>query len=329
MQDFISSHLHPIYTHQHHGTSQTVPIHRLCDCHSDPAEEEQNRKGARNIQVGSVMAAYRSQRCFRGSSVGLVLGDQTDNSIAQALAAASQTIKAPLGLHSQHCYFLLPADASIPINYEVERLRDGKSYANRLVKAIQRDKPVFILAASYTLPPIELPKSPKVPDAGAKEALSHSLRFALGNASESGAARKQKQKETDDIQSPFGFSPKFQIEFPEDVMGYEECEQEESRWTKFLSDKAELDGRGKRAIGEYIRVSDPNWPGTLLTWQERLESPVAIAVAKLQASRDEVIAAGGNKRMLWMKARLQPDEKPDIETIKVGLPLSHVPDTDK
>jgi acyl-CoA thioesterase 8 len=171
------------------------------------------------------------------------------------LSAASQTIKAPLGLHSQHCYFLLPADASIPIDYEVERLRDGKSYANRLVKAIQRDKPVFILAASYTLPPIELPKSPKAPDAGAKEALSHSLRFALGNASESGAVRKQNKKETDDIQSPFGFSPKFQIEFPEDVMGYDECEQEESRWTKFLSDKAELDGRGKRAIGEYIRVS--------------------------------------------------------------------------
>jgi len=45
---------------------------------------------------------------------------------------------------------------------------------------------------------------------------------------------------------------------------------------------------------------------------------VAIAVAKLKASRDEVIAAGGNRRMLWMKARLQPGEKPDIETIKVS-----------
>ena len=180
-----------------------------------------------------------------------------DGSIAQALSAASQTIKAPLGLHSQHCYFLLPADASIPIDYEVERLRDGKSYANRLVKAIQRDRPVFILAASYALPPIELPKSPKAPDPGAKEALSHSLRFALGNASESGKEdkQKQKQKETDDIQSPFGFSPKFQIEFPDDVMSYEECEKEESRWTKFLKEKAELDGRGQRAIGEYIRVS--------------------------------------------------------------------------
>jgi acyl-CoA thioesterase 8 len=197
---------------------------------------------------------------------------RADESIAQALSAASQTIKAPLGLHSQHCYFLLPADASIPIDYEVERLRDGKSYANRLVKAIQRDKPVFILAASYTLPPIELPKSPKVPDSGAKEALSHSLRFALGNASESGQddrrneKQKQKQKETDDIQSPFGFLPKFQIEFPDDVMGYEECEQEESRWAKFLKEKAELDGRGQRAIGEYIRVGTIDMRVGLADW---------------------------------------------------------------
>jgi acyl-CoA thioesterase II len=185
----------------------------------------------------------------------------TDDSIAQALSAASHTIKAPLGLHSQHCYFLLPADASIPIDYEVENLRDGKSYANRLVRAIQRNKAVFILAASYTLPPIELPKSPKGPDPAAKEALSHSLRFALGNASESGQGdkdrSKQKQKETDDIQSPFGFTPKFQIEFPEDVMGYAECEKEEGRWTRFLEEKAELDGRGQRAIAEYIRVSSP------------------------------------------------------------------------
>jgi acyl-CoA thioesterase II len=152
---------------------------------------------------------------------------------------------------------LLPADASIPIDYEVEKLRDGKSYANRLVKAIQREKPVFILAASYTLPPITLPKSPKAPPPDAKEALSHSLRFALGNASESGSDDKrlqQRRRETDDIQSPFGFTPKFQIEFPEGVLSYEECEKEENRWAKFLSDKAELDGRGQRAIQEYIRV---------------------------------------------------------------------------
>lgn len=154
----------------------------------------------------------------------------------------------------------MPADASIPINYEVERLRDGKSYANRLVRAIQRDKAVFILAASYTLPPITLPKCPKKPEDGAaKEALSHSLRFALGNASESGQADQEraatrKKREVDDIQSPFGFTPKFQLEFPEGVLGYEECQQEEDRWLKFLSEKQQVDKRGRNAIEEYIKV---------------------------------------------------------------------------
>lgn len=175
------------------------------------------------------------------------------------MSAASHTVQSPLGLHSQHCYFLLPADASIPINYEVERLRDGKSYANRLVRAIQRDKPVFILAASYTLPPITLPKCPKKPDAeNAKEAISHSLRFALGNASESGQIQQQTvatKKAVDDIQSPFGFTPKFQLEFPEDVLGYDECQQEEDRWLKFLSDKQDPDRKGRHAVEEYIKVS--------------------------------------------------------------------------
>lgn len=197
-------------------------------------------------------------------SVSLILKPVLISSrIAQALSAASHTVQLPLGLHSQHCYFLLPADASIPINYEVEILRDGKSYANRLVKAIQRDKAVFILAASYTLPPITLPKCPKKPDAAdAKEAVSHSLRFALGNASESGHAqeaqsseRTKEQKETDDIQSPFGFTPKFQIPFPEDVLGWDECEREENRWVKFLTNKPDLDKGGRHAIEEYVKVS--------------------------------------------------------------------------
>jgi hypothetical protein len=43
-------------------------------------------------------------------------------------------------------------------------------------------------------------------------------------------------------------------------MGYQECEEEESRWAKFLQEKAELDGRGQRAIREYIRVSSTVFP---------------------------------------------------------------------
>jgi len=231
--------------------------------------------------------------------------------IAQALTSASHTINPPLGLHSQHCYFLLPADSSIPINYEVERLRDGKSYATRLVKAIQREQAVFILIASYTSPPVELPPirdGPNIPFSWvpSREALSHSLRFALGNASESGQKIEARQTtETDEIVSPFGFRPRFAIPFPDGVLPWEKCEEEEVRWSRFLDRPQGHDGTSRAAVEEYIK--------------ERKESPVSISVARIDAPRDAIIAAGPQRRMLWLKARLQSHEKPDTETIKAMI----------
>jgi hypothetical protein len=110
-------------------------------------------------------------------------------------------------LHSQHCYFLLPALATPVIEYHVDRIRDGRSYANRLVKAVQGGRVIFILAASYALPPVALPEvrgttpfsfTPSMRgDAGARRgqrgegegegegkqpAISHSLRFAVDSS---------------------------------------------------------------------------------------------------------------------------------------------------
>lgn len=68
--------------------------------------------------------------------------------ISQALVAASRTIegKSP---HSLHCYFLLPGDPSVPILYEVERVRDGASFATRRCVAVQHGRTIFILSASF------------------------------------------------------------------------------------------------------------------------------------------------------------------------------------
>lgn len=164
-------------------------------------------------------------------------------------------------MHSQHCYFLSPA-LNKPIIYQVESLRDGKSYASRLVKALQDDKPVFILIASYTLPPVDLPplKGNTISPFGftpSKQALSHSLRFAHGNASESGTQRPIPTAggEPDDLNSATGVSAKFEIPFPDCVSPYEECEEEELRWTRFLEEKMEEGSKGRKAVEEYIRVS--------------------------------------------------------------------------
>ena len=68
--------------------------------------------------------------------------------IAQALIAASRTVenRAP---HSLHAYFLLGGDPTEPIAFEVERLRDGRSFATRRVVARQREEAIFVLSASF------------------------------------------------------------------------------------------------------------------------------------------------------------------------------------
>ncbi|MCJ8144544.1 acyl-CoA thioesterase II [Ancylobacter sp. A5.8] len=68
--------------------------------------------------------------------------------LAQALVAAQRTVEGTLA-HSLHAYFLLAGDPSIPIIYDVERVRDGRSFATRRVVAIQHGRPIFIMSVSF------------------------------------------------------------------------------------------------------------------------------------------------------------------------------------
>ena len=67
---------------------------------------------------------------------------------AQALVAATRTIE-DKGVHSLHAYFLRPGDPSRPIVYDVDRIRDGRSYATRRVVGIQAGQAIFNLQASF------------------------------------------------------------------------------------------------------------------------------------------------------------------------------------
>jgi acyl-CoA thioesterase-2 len=88
---------------------------------------------------------------FRGRSPQVtwqrVFGGQV---IGQALVAACRTVdvkeRPP---HSLHAYFLLAGDPKVPIIYDVERVRDGKSFTTRRVKAIQHGEPIFIMSVSF------------------------------------------------------------------------------------------------------------------------------------------------------------------------------------
>ena len=68
--------------------------------------------------------------------------------LGQALIAASQTVEGREA-HSLHAYFLRLGDNTIPVTYEVDCIRDGRSYTTRRVVAIQRDKPIFNMSASF------------------------------------------------------------------------------------------------------------------------------------------------------------------------------------
>lgn len=91
------------------------------------------------------------ENIFRGQSRNLVgkrvFGGQV---LGQALRAASYTTDRPA--HSLHAYFLFGGDINAPIIYEVERLRDGKSFASRQVRAIQHGRTIFTAMISFAGP---------------------------------------------------------------------------------------------------------------------------------------------------------------------------------
>ena len=90
--------------------------------------------------------------------------------IAQALAAAARTV-AGRPPHSLHAYFMLPGDPNTPIIFEVERLRDGKSFATRRCVAIQHGRPIFTLSASFQVPEAGLDHQARMPDVPSPETL--------------------------------------------------------------------------------------------------------------------------------------------------------------
>jgi len=111
-------------------------------------------------------------RIFRGESRDLggarVFGGQV---LGQALTAASYTVQGR-NVHSLHAYFLVAGDVSAPIVYEVELARDGKSFSNRRVVAIQHGQPIFNMTASFQVPEEGLEHAVEMPPVPGPEGLA-------------------------------------------------------------------------------------------------------------------------------------------------------------
>ena len=89
----------------------------------------------------------------------------------QALVAAGRTVDAGRDVHSLHAYFLRPGDPTVPIIYEVDRIRDGKSFTTRRVKAIQHGEAIFNLSASFHVAETGLEHGLHMPEAPSPESL--------------------------------------------------------------------------------------------------------------------------------------------------------------
>lgn len=110
------------------------------------------------------------ENIYRGISRNLVgkrvFGGQV---LGQALRAASYTTDRPA--HSLHAYFLYGGDVNAPILYQVDRLRDGKSFVSRQVRAIQHGRTIFTAMISFAHPEEGLNYQIAEPDYPAVETL--------------------------------------------------------------------------------------------------------------------------------------------------------------
>jgi acyl-CoA thioesterase II len=107
-----------------------------------------------NIEVNifrGVSPKDRHQRVFGGQVLG------------QALVAACRTVEGRVA-HSLHAYFIRPGDPKVPILYEVDRSRDGRSFATRRVVAIQHGEQIFHMSVSFHVPEEGLEHQFPMPD---------------------------------------------------------------------------------------------------------------------------------------------------------------------
>jgi acyl-CoA thioesterase-2 len=123
------------------------------------------------------------ENLFRGRSQDLgfrqLFGGQV---LGQALSAASQTVVPERHVHSMHGYFLRPGDASLPVVYTVDRVRDGGSFTTRRVVAIQKGEPLFTLMASFQGDESGFEHQGKMPDVPGPEGIPSDLELLRRNA---------------------------------------------------------------------------------------------------------------------------------------------------
>lgn len=101
--------------------------------------------------------------------------------MGQALAAAQETVSAVRQVHSLHAYFLRAGDASKPVTYDVENIRDGKSISTRRVQALQNEHVIFHMTASFQPAEEGFDHQDKMPDVAGPENIPSTQDFIIAH----------------------------------------------------------------------------------------------------------------------------------------------------
>ena len=112
---------------------------------------------------------FTGQSHFMGSPN--VFGGQV---LGQSLDAASASV-AQRRPHSMHALFILPGNHRLPIDFEVERVRDGGSFSTRRVVAIQEGRRIFVMSVSFQNEEPGLSHQKPMPDAPDPDTLPSSI----------------------------------------------------------------------------------------------------------------------------------------------------------
>ena len=107
------------------------------------------------------------QRVFGGQVIG------------QALVAACRTVDdvSARPPHSLHAYFLIGGDPKVPIIYQVDRIRDGRSFTTRRVLAIQHGQAIFSMSVSFHVDETGLSHQFAMPDVPRPDELPSEAEF--------------------------------------------------------------------------------------------------------------------------------------------------------
>jgi len=128
--------------------------------------------------------------------------------LAQAISSANATVAdESFELHSMHAYFLSPGDTEIPIDYFVDRNKDGRTFTARRVVARQNDRDIFIMAASYHKVEKGFSHQKEMPDVPPPESLVDQREIMKDLAKKYGFEAMDWFKKSPAWQMPFEFKP--------------------------------------------------------------------------------------------------------------------------